>query len=382
MKTRGTVCLLALMALATCHVHAQGAAPAAKADAPQKMGTFYFGNSLTGCTNPQWHEELGKSAGKTWVADAMLGAGWPLWAHRRELKLDEVSLSTAARGDLTLDPEFVQSASWKAKQFYQGCPWDAIVLQPFSSSLARVVTKMWGTEFDKPTDVGDIAAASDIIELFLKTNAQGRVYIYTDWPPMEWGEIPPEDERPEWARREGVRIARAEFPTRDAFDYEHEWLEKKFSQDHPDRPWLDNGRCQDYHYQLFEALKKRFPELWEQGRLRMIPTGDIFMALERKMRAGKVPGIDSIKDFYTDVQHIRAGLPRYTAASSFYAVMFEDHPKALDWRIYNDESEYGPDPSHDKYPLLEITLERARVVNDTIWEVVTGHPYTKIEAAE
>ncbi len=344
---------------------------------PEKLRTFYFGNSLTGCTNPQWHEELGQSAGKEWVTDIMAGAGWPLWMHRRELRPGEAGLSTGPRGDLALDPEFVEDASFKAKKFYRGCPWDAIVLQPFSSSLTRVVTKMWGTEFDKPTDVGDIAAASDIIELFLKTNAQGRVYIYTDWPPMEGGEIPPEDERPEWARKEGVRIARAEFPRRDAFDYEHEWLEKKFSQDHPDRPWLDNGRCQDYHYQLFEALKEKFPKLWAEGRLRMIPTGDIFMALERKMKAGEVPGIDSIGEYYTDVQHIRAGLPRYTAAASFYAVMFEEHPKALDWRIYNDESRYGEDPHHDKYPFVEITPERARIVNDTVWELVNKHPYAR-----
>jgi hypothetical protein len=28
--------------------------------------------------------------------------------------------------------------------------------------------------------------------------------------------------------------------------------------------------------------------------------------------------------------------------------------------------------------LLEITPERARIVNDTIWEVVTNHPYTRL----
>jgi hypothetical protein len=29
--------------------------------------------------------------------------------------------------------------------------------------------------------------------------------------------------------------------------------------------------------------------------------------------------------------------------------------------------------------LLEITPERARIVNDTVWEVVTDHPHTALD---
>ncbi|MFO7957267.1 MAG: hypothetical protein R6X33_09220 [Candidatus Brocadiia bacterium] len=358
----------------------------ASVDGPRSLRAFYFGNSLTGCTNPRWHDELGESAGKQWEAEAFLGAGWQLWQHRLQLGSPEDVFSTGPKGALTIDPEFLQSASYKARRFYEGGPWDAIVLQPFGQALERTVTQMWGKiDFEEPTDVGDISAASDIIELYLKTNPQGRVYIYADWPPMERGEVPPEDELPEWALRMRERrgsIRRAEFPDRTAFDYEREWLGKKFSPDHPDRPWLDNSRCRDYHYRLFEALKDRFPGLWRQGRLRMIPTGDIFMALERKMRAGQVPGIETIEDFYTDVQHIRAGLPRYTAAAAFYAVMFAEHPGALDWQLYTDPAAYGEDPHHDEGELLEITPERARIVNDTIWKVVVGHPHTRLESAK
>jgi len=39
-------------------------------DGPPSLRVFYFGNGLTGCTNPQWHGQLGKSAGKEWVAEA------------------------------------------------------------------------------------------------------------------------------------------------------------------------------------------------------------------------------------------------------------------------------------------------------------------------
>lgn len=150
---------------------------------------------------------------------------------------------------------------------------------------------------------------------------------------------------------------------------------------------MDNLRCKDIGDQLFEGLKARFPDLWEEGRLQMIPVGDIWMALHRKMKVGAFPGYTDIEDFYTDIQHIRIGLARYSVAASFYAVMFRDNPANLDWTIYNDKEafvtkydrELGYDLNHDKGELLEITPETARIVNQTIWEVVQAHPYVNFD---
>jgi hypothetical protein len=337
-----SVALVAVLTAAAvmCGIAHAGPAPAAEGGRRERLRAFYFGNSLTGCTNPQWHEELARSVGKRWGVETLLGAGWPLWRHRLELGSPGEVFSTGPKGAPTIDPDFLQSTSYKARKFYQGSPWDAIVLQPFGQALERTVTEMWGkVQFPRPTDVGDVASSIDLIRLFLGTNPEGRVFVYADWPPMERGRVPPDDRLPGWAlrmREERGSVRQAEFPDRAAFDYEEEWLGKKYSPEHPDRPWLDNSRCRDYHRQLFEALRAGFPDLWREGRLQMIPTGDVFLALDRKMRAGKVPGVDNIKEFYTDVQHIRAGLPRYTAAATFYAVMFEEHPGDLDWRIYND----------------------------------------------
>jgi hypothetical protein len=349
--------------------------------AVRSLRVFYFGNSLTGCTNPQWHEELGRSAGKEWTAVAKLGAGWQLWKHREELRKGGVVFDAATQGDLSIDPEQIQDRSGTIKRFFDE-KWDAIVLQPFSAPLKNVTTTMWGkVTFDSPTDCGDVQSASDIISVYLMLNPQGRVYIYQDWPPMQPGKVPPDDGLPDWARPEDgrkVRITPAEFPLRDQFDYQAEWLDKKYVADHPGKPWLENPRCRDFHEQLFEALKGRFPTLWSEGRLTMIPVGEVFMALENKMQAGQFPGCPDIKDYYTDVQHIRAGLPRYTAAAAFYACLFREPPTKLDWRLYNDKTKYGDDPYHDAGELLEITPQRARLVNDTIWEQVASHPRTGI----
>jgi hypothetical protein len=242
---------------------------------------------------------------------------------------------------------------------------------------------MWGVDFGKPTDVGDIASSIDIIDAYLALNPEGTVYIYQDWPAMRPGEVPPDDQLPAWAKKMRAtrgKIRTAEFPERDSFDYEHAWAGQQYKPTpDPERFWLHEGaRSRNYHHRLFEALKDHYPQLWRDGRLRAIPTGDVFLAIDQAARQGKVPGVSSVKDFYTDVQHIRGGLPRYTAAATFYACLFREHPGKLDWMLYIDSERYGDDPYHDSGELLKITEANARVVNDIIWKVLTDHPSSRL----
>jgi hypothetical protein len=108
------------------------------------------------------------------------------------------------------------------------------------------------------------------------------------------------------------------------------------------------------------------------------------------MRAGQVPGVVNVGEYSTDGGHIRAGLPRYTLAATCYAVLFRDNPNHLDWKLMADRDDYVKDEkglnkvggvyTHipDLGEVLEITPERAKAVNDTIWEVVQNHPYTQV----
>ena len=342
---------------------------------PQSMRAFYFGNSLTGCTNPDWHEDLGKSAGKQWQHWAWLGAGWQLWQHREELAAGKDIFGAGSKGDLTLDAELIKSAGYHGKKFYSQ-KWDAVVLQLFGNYLTRE-TDVKGSKKDR----GDLGAASDLMRLFLKLNPQGRVFLYQVWPPMEAGKIPPKDQLPEWARQPKARMAAAEFPLRDEFNYQAQWLQKYDPK--TGKPWIGHvNRTQDFSYLVFRGLQERFPELSRAGRLRLIPAGDLFLELDQRMRAGQVPGCRDIRDFYTDVQHIRFGLPRYTAAAMFYACLFEEHPGKLDWKLYNDRAKYGDDPHHDGGELLPITPENVRAINDIIWQVVSSHPFTGLKKGQ
>jgi hypothetical protein len=378
-----------IVALLTVVVLLRGVAPARAAQEQEpvkELRAIYFGNSLTACAQPSLHEPLGKSAGKTWQVDLVAGAGWQVNFHWAVLL--GAGIDAGDRGDLTIDPEVAAKYKNKVRKFTTQ-KYDAMVLQPFHAPLKFMKTEHMGLKFDRPTDCGELRACIDLIAMYLERNPGGVVYIYQNWPNMQAGPVPPEGDRPDWAKVPGARLKGAEFPLREQFDYEHEWLELKYSPDHPDRPWLDNLRCQDLFNQLFEGCMKAYPELWKEGRLRAIPVGDVWMALHRKMKAGEVPGFENISDFYTDVQHIRIGLPRYSVAATFYAVMFRDDPHKLDWKVYNTKeafmSKYDKphyDLNHDKGELIAITEETAKIVNDTIVDVITGHPYAQIAEEE
>jgi hypothetical protein len=169
-------------------------------------------------------------------------------------------------------------------------------------------------------------------------------------------------------------------PLRKSFDYAAHWL-KEYDPANPD----GNTHCRAHMFAVMEGLKKDFPDLWKEGRLGMIPVGDVFLELDKKMRAGQIPGIVNVGEFSADGGHLRSGLPRYTLAATYYAVLFREHPGAVDWKIFQERSNYDSGKfgfyvhQPDLAVHVDITPQRAKVVNDTIWEVVSEHPYTGVQ---
>jgi hypothetical protein len=367
-----------LLVCAGLFVSALAAQPVSTAPAPstQEINAFYFGNSLTGSTMPKWHEELGKSAGKNWPTWAWLGAGWQLQMHREELTAGKDIFSTASKGDLTIEDEVVKNAPFNAKNFY-GKKWDVITLQLFGGHVSMETDSMYGKKLSYKKDVGDLGAATDIMKIYLSRNPAGKVFVYQVWPPMDPGKIPPADQLPEWAKGK-EKLRTAEFPNREAFDYPAKWLQKY---EPTDKPWIGNvNRTQDFSYQVFKGLEERFPELAKENRLRMIPAGDLFLEIDKLAKEGGILGVKDVRDFYTDVQHLRFGLPRYTVAALFYASLFGEKPDALDWKLFNDREKYGEDTYHDGGELLPITEENVKVIHDLIWKILQEHPYSGMKA--
>lgn len=374
-----TTALLLAPLLATAEPPAPASTPVApaSASAADTVRVFYFGNSLTGNTLPELHAALGASVGKTWKNDLMAIAGGQLWQYRDAFRKDGKIKPTPDNAGFTIDPSIAKSANYAAGKFLAG-QWDAMVLQPFGArKLAReVVTEMWQEKFPAPIDLSDFASSRDLIRLFLHQNPQGTVYIYQDWIGMslykEVADVAVHGRDQELNHEQMT-------PLRISYDFSESWLTpyKPFPENVP--AFKDQGfAAQDYEWQLFEKLKAEFPDLWAAGRLRMIPVGDTYLVLDRKARAGLVPGLHCAGEFFTDEVHHRAGMPAYIGAASFFTQLFRESPAKLDYTLYQDPKNLGTDRYNDKGVPLAMTPEVAKLVNDTIWEVARAHPYTRL----
>ena len=323
--------------------------------------SFYYGNSFTGNTMPGLHPLLGKSAGKTWEVGAAISAGVPIWSHMKGLMDKSPAAVKGLQGD-----------------------YDVVVGQIFAGEGLEFVTEsMWQgkVKFDKPTDVGDVAALTYVFREFVKAHPLARAYIYTSWPTIPIEELATQT----GLTKAGEKINNKGFTEeqmevfRKAFNYEKAWL----AEYDPKNP-KGKTHTRAHMYAAMEGVKKNLPELWAQGRLGMIPVGDVFLAVDKKMRAGQVPGLENVGQYLSN-GHLRSGLPRYTLGATFYAVLFQEHPGKLDRAIYNERSNYDSmkygfyvhQPDLGEH--VEITPERKKVVDDAIWEIVAGHPYTGVK---
>jgi hypothetical protein len=352
---------------------------------------FYFGNSFCENSIPWFQPTLAKSAGREMQVDTRFGAGWQIWMHVN-------TFYTKPDG---------------AKKTIQEGDWDAVVIHAFGAHPGlekNMRTKVFQNDdppFPEPRDVSDTGSASAIMDVFLaKHPDQGRVFIYSSWPTMEQAGAfakRVKDEVAKSMQNEGIsreevlktvkerKLTLEELtPVFRAFDYRKAWLQP-YQWDASVRRG-QNFHTRDYYHRMMEILKERYPKLWKEKRLALIPSGEVFYALDEKLRAGACPGIESVSFFSRDGDHVRAGLPRYTLGATCVAVMLGIHPAKLDAAIYNDLANYdnaklskqygvlGRAYSHppDLGQLLEITPERKRVVDETIWEVVTKHPYTNL----
>lgn len=333
---------------------------------PEKV--IYLGNSLTALTHPAWQEELGRAAGVTWKPFAFLGAGWPSWMHLYEveralgLRAGQPSLPTGSAGPLTLQATDVTPPHVGATQFIAG-NWDGLVLQIFGSTLQGTTRSARGVDLTEPVQTGDIHALTHLIRHYLERNPHGRIYLYSVWPSMIAGEDRMVDGR--WVRG-------AEFPLRDQFDYERSWLAP-----YPDPAGLARKagtqphRTRAYKNQVLAAVRTAFPDLAQSGRLFEIPGGDLLLNLERRMRRGELPGLTSVKDLYTDVQHLRAGLGHYAMTALFLSSLFPHATTPMSHQRFNEQAAYGEDVANDFGAVIPVTDERAAVVQAAIREVLS-----------
>ena len=141
------------------------------------------------------------------------------------------------------------------------------------------MTEKWQgkVKFDKPTDIGDIAACSYLIRQYLKLNPNGRAYIYTAWPGIPGvkdlrariqEEAIQSAMRPGETRREVMKRIKNRKPNheemeplRKSFDYASQWLNEGYVADLPKET---GDRLQKYRGLMNRSRRPRAPKVTSQ----------------------------------------------------------------------------------------------------------------------
>jgi hypothetical protein len=110
---------------------------------------------------------------------------------------------------------------------------------------------------------------------------------------------------------------------------------------------------------LHQNIKGRKPA-------RLVPVGQVMHLLEQKAKAGLVPGMQTMWNVYDDDVHIN-NVGSFIVASTFYATTQERSPEGLDFKPYAEGK-------------MKLTPELAKVIQQTVWEVVATHPMTGVQS--
>lgn len=183
--------------------------------------------------------------------------------------------------------------------------WDVLTLEPFDRHL------------DGPD--GDIAMAKNFIERARGKSPKLTVYVYSRWPRRE---------------KDG------------SLDFGAKWLRKYTG------GWDGTEETRDYFERVTGELKKAYPEM--RDRIQIVPVGDVLLELDRRMKAGRVPGYTDIVQVYKDGIHFN-DVGGYIVGCTFYATLYKDNPKGLPSKPYNVDD-----------------AKLAGIIQEAVWQIVSA----------
>lgn len=109
------------------------------------------------------------------------------------------------------------------------------------------------------------------------------------------------------------------------------------------------------------------PAIAQAGAIYMIPGGQVMAAAARAAEAGKLPGIANRQGFFSDDIHLN-DLGNWLIATTHFAVLYHRSPAGLPARLIRA----------DGTPATAPGPEAARLMQELVWQVVTGYPLAGI----
>jgi len=328
------------------------------------MSVYWVGNSLVRSITPTRLHELVAEKEIDLQFGSQLKGGFSLAKHWEVLEKGEVIRyweSNKPRGDGfepgrpdgdTLPKRF--GSFWTAHKNHK---WDALVLLPFLA----------------PDREKEYQALRKFVDYVIKHNSAKQIYLCQSWiglPVL----------RDEQGRRAGLGRV----------DYQAVWKSDLRQKGRLDSGLL-TGVQRDY-YKLIDRANEEFADRLGKP-LRMIPFGDIVYELDKRLKAGRIPGLAELYErdprripswdpklgdkvganiLYADrhhpvaAPHLDGTIATYVMGLMYYSVLTGQSPIGLSGDAYD----FGN--ARDE-PLR-------RALQMAVWDVVRKHPYTGVQA--
>lgn len=327
------------------------------------LRVYHIGNSLTMSLTLDRVHSLFEQAGVDYQFGSQLSGGKSLIRHmnyQEEPKQKWTVWETNQKSGENWEPDPNHHYGKKELRFgrYEEAlsahRWDKVVMQIYGSPLKD-----------------DVEAIRHFTGICLKNNTCNQFYIYSPWP-----------------RREKEKQADGSIRVKD-LDYAKAWtLPYAYEVDSTEKQAAWNTASRAYTDKLYAEMKKRLPE---NSGLYLVPAGEVLFELDRKIKAGEIPGIPElaardparvagwqeggdlsrgINLIYADPVHLnpmphKAGtLGIFISGTTMYTVLSGNSPVGL------SAAAYGLDDEKDAALI--------RAVQRVIWDTVTRDPRTGV----
>jgi hypothetical protein len=195
--------------------------------------------------------------------------------------------------------------------------WDAMTLEPFDNWLKG--------------STGDVQISENFINYALKKSPNIQTYIYSRWPRRRQdssGTILPLNYTKAWTTPYTGSVNRYDLAD-----------ERK-----------------GYFETLVNDINKAMPKL--KHKVLLVPVGDVFAELDKRVKANQITGFTNISQFYEDTIHMNK-TGAYVIGLTFYATMFKQDPVGS-----TVPGAYG-----------SISSKLAGELQHAVWDVVNTNPY-------
>lgn len=182
--------------------------------------------------------------------------------------------------------------------------------------------QLWGSDL-----AGDLDAGKGLIAMAKARNPAVRTFLVETWVHKE-------------------KTLTPDFPT--------QWA----------RPWTAEQRggtppipCRAYARLVFQRMQEANPGL------HLIPVGSVLAELDKRLRAGALPGLTRVEDLYADEVHLNA-IGNYAALETYYTVIVGESPVGR--------------PRTDRFPAVSDAC--AALIQEVVWQVVSTTPESGVSA--